>query len=103
MQTPTRDPLPPPVADRLYSCAWRQDGDLFTEDGKPRPAQEPTTSSSSWRGPNGLYCVGFSGRGLLGAGADALRAAADIAGRWQAAAAAGGGASSKISISSASV
>jgi hypothetical protein len=32
--------------------------------------------------------VGFSGRGLLGAGADALSAAADIAGRWQAVAAA---------------
>jgi len=85
-----------------YVCVAQQDGDLFTEDGKPRAAhhQEP---SSNWRGPNGLYCVGFSGRGLLGAGADALRAAADIAGRWQAAAAAGGGASSKISISSASV
>jgi indole-3-pyruvate monooxygenase len=27
--------------------------------------------------------VGFSGRGLLGAGADALRVAADIAERWQ--------------------
>ena len=79
-----------------YVCVAQQDGDLFTEDGKPRPPQEPTTSSSSWRGPNGLYCVGFSGRGLLGAGADALRAAADIAGRWQAA----GGASSKTSSSS---
>jgi hypothetical protein len=75
------------------TCAWRQDGDLFTEDGKPRAAQEP---SSNWRGPDGLYCVGFSGRGLLGAGADALRAAADIAGRWQAAAATG----AKISSSS---
>ncbi|KAG2554582.1 indole-3-pyruvate monooxygenase YUCCA8-like [Panicum virgatum] len=75
--------------------SWLKDGDLFTEDGKPRAAhrQEP---SSNWRGPNGLYCVGFSGRGLLGAGADALRAAADIAGRWQAA----GGASSKTSSSS---
>ncbi|RLN16691.1 hypothetical protein C2845_PM02G36720 [Panicum miliaceum] len=73
--------------------SWLKDGDLFTEDGKPRAAQEP---SSSWRGPDGLYCVGFSGRGLLGAGADALRAAADIAGRWQAAAAAG----AKISSSS---
>ncbi|KAF8667840.1 hypothetical protein HU200_052588 [Digitaria exilis] len=62
--------------------SWLKEGDLFTEDGKPKAAQEPT----SWRGPNGLYCVGFSGRGLLGAGADALRAAADIAGRWQQAA-----------------
>lgn len=58
--------------------SWLQDGEFFTEDGKPR-ARCP----SNWRGPDGLYCVGFSGRGLLGAGADALRAAADIAGRWQ--------------------
>ncbi|KAG8073570.1 hypothetical protein GUJ93_ZPchr0006g43258 [Zizania palustris] len=60
--------------------SWLQDGELFTEDGKPR-ARCP--SNSSWRGPNGLYHVGFSGRGLLGAGADALMTAADIAGRWQ--------------------
>uniref|UniRef100_A0A0E0K936 Flavin-containing monooxygenase n=1 Tax=Oryza punctata TaxID=4537 RepID=A0A0E0K936_ORYPU len=61
--------------------SWLQeDGELFTEDGKPR-----SSSEWRWKGPksNGLYCVGFSGRGLLGAGADALRAAADIAGRWQ--------------------
>jgi indole-3-pyruvate monooxygenase len=64
-----------------------QDGELFTEDGKPK-AQHP----SNWRGPNGLYCVGFSGRGLLGAGADALRAAADIAGKWQEVVAAAAGA-----------
>ncbi|KAK3148305.1 hypothetical protein QOZ80_3BG0293360 [Eleusine coracana subsp. coracana] len=67
--------------------SWLKDGDLFTEDGKPK-AQHP----SNWRGPNGLYCVGFSGRGLLGAGADALRAAADIAGRWQEMVAAAAGA-----------
>ncbi|TVU48305.1 hypothetical protein EJB05_07938, partial [Eragrostis curvula] len=65
--------------------SWLKDGELFTEEGKPK-AQHP----SNWRGPNGLYCVGFSGRGLLGAGADALRAAADIAGRWQEVAAATG-------------
>ncbi|KAK3150557.1 hypothetical protein QOZ80_3AG0234770 [Eleusine coracana subsp. coracana] len=67
--------------------SWLKDGDLFTEDGKPK-AQHP----SNWRGPNGLYCVGFSGRGLLGVGADALRAAADIAGRWQEMVAAAAGA-----------
>ncbi|KAE8807603.1 Flavin-containing monooxygenase YUCCA3 [Hordeum vulgare] len=58
--------------------SWLQDDGFFTEDGKPK-ARCP----SNWRGPNGLYCVGFSGRGLLGAGADAVRAAADIAGSWQ--------------------
>uniref|UniRef100_A0ACD5TUY1 Uncharacterized protein n=1 Tax=Avena sativa TaxID=4498 RepID=A0ACD5TUY1_AVESA len=58
--------------------SWLQDGGFFTEDGKPR-----SRWPGNWRGPNGLYCVGFSGRGLLGAGADALRAATDIAARWQ--------------------
>ncbi|KAJ1254640.1 hypothetical protein BS78_01G472600 [Paspalum vaginatum] len=63
--------------------SWLKDGELFTEDGKAK-AQQQQQPSNQWRGPNnGLYCVGFSGRGLLGAGADALRAAADIAGRWQ--------------------
>jgi hypothetical protein len=59
----------------------QDDGELFTEDGKAKAEQ---ASGDWWRGPNGLYRVGFSGRGLLGSGADALRAAADIAGRWQA-------------------
>ncbi|XP_040377569.1 indole-3-pyruvate monooxygenase YUCCA8 isoform X2 [Oryza brachyantha] len=68
--------------------SWlKEDGELFTEDGKARRARCPSSSGSddwsSWRGPRGLYRVGFSGRGLLGAGADALGAAADIAGRWQ--------------------
>ncbi|KAF8667831.1 hypothetical protein HU200_052590 [Digitaria exilis] len=60
----------------------KHQGDLFTEDGKPKAAQEPT----SWRVPTGCTAWDSSGRGLLGAGADALRAAADIAGRWQQAA-----------------
>uniref|UniRef100_A0A0D9VPV3 Flavin-containing monooxygenase n=1 Tax=Leersia perrieri TaxID=77586 RepID=A0A0D9VPV3_9ORYZ len=69
--------------------SWLQEeGELFTEDGKARRARCPSSDEWRWRGPNGVYCVGFSGRGLLGAGADALRAAADIAGSWQAAAAA---------------
>ncbi|CAN6321365.1 unnamed protein product [Urochloa humidicola] len=68
--------------------SWLKDGEMFTEDGKTKAQQ----ATSSWRGPNGLYYVGFSGRGLLGAGADALNAAADIAGRWQAVAAAAAGA-----------
>ncbi|KAG0552690.1 hypothetical protein BDA96_01G529200 [Sorghum bicolor] len=70
----------------------KDDGDLFTEDGKAKQAGGQPSGGDWWRGPNGLYRVGFSGRGLLGAGADALRAAADIAGRWQAEVAAAGGA-----------
>ncbi|WVZ55571.1 hypothetical protein U9M48_006212 [Paspalum notatum var. saurae] len=63
----------------------QDDGELFTEDGNKAKAQQQQqqTSNGHWLGPKGLYCVGFSGRGLLGAGADALSAAADIAGRWQ--------------------
>jgi len=70
----------------------QDDGDLFTEDGTAKQAAGQPSGGDWWRGPNGLYRVGFSGRGLLGAGADALRAAADIAGRWQAEVAAAGGA-----------
>lgn len=77
----------------------QDDGELFTEDGKAKAEQ----ASDWWRGPNGLYRVGFSGRGLLGAGADALSAAADIAGRWQAEVAAAAAAAGDNKISSSSV
>ncbi|CAD6202166.1 unnamed protein product [Miscanthus lutarioriparius] len=75
----------------------KDDGELFTEDGKAKAEQ---ASGDWWRGPNGLYRVGFSGRGLLGSGADALRAAADIAGRWQAEVTAAPAGGAKISSSS---
>lgn len=74
----------------VFGRRWPQDDDveLFTEDGNKAAktqAHQQQPTSDWWSGPNnGLYRVGFSGRGLLGAGADALRAAADIAGRWQA-------------------
>lgn len=76
----------------------QDDGELFTEDGKAK-AEQPS-DDDRWRGPNGLYRVGFSGQGLLGAGADALRAAADIAGRWQAEVAAAAAAGAKVSSAS---
>jgi hypothetical protein len=78
----------------------QDDGELFTEDGKAKAEQ---ASGDWWRGPNGLYRVGFSGRGLLGSGADALRAAADIARRWQAEEAAAAAAAGGAKISSSSV
>ncbi|KAF3436383.1 hypothetical protein FNV43_RR23475 [Rhamnella rubrinervis] len=43
---------------------WLQGGDeLLNEDG--------ISTSSGWKGKNGLYCVGLSRRGLYGASADA--------------------------------
>uniref|UniRef100_A0A6V7QS23 Flavin-containing monooxygenase n=1 Tax=Ananas comosus var. bracteatus TaxID=296719 RepID=A0A6V7QS23_ANACO len=47
---------------------WLQDCDFFTEDGKPK-----SPFPNGWKGENGLYCVGFTGRGLHGAGQDAVK------------------------------
>ena len=33
----------------------------------------------SWKGENGLYAVGFTGRGLFGISSDAIKVAKDIA------------------------
>jgi indole-3-pyruvate monooxygenase len=38
---------------------------------------------NGWRGKNGLYTVGFSQRGLLGASSDALNIARDIYCQWK--------------------
>ncbi|KAK8936884.1 putative indole-3-pyruvate monooxygenase YUCCA4 [Platanthera zijinensis] len=54
------------------------DCDFFSEDGKPK-----IPFPDGWKGENGLYCVGFTGRGLLGASADAEKVALHIAGRWK--------------------
>lgn len=55
-----------------------QDCNFFTEDGKPKKP-----FPDSWNGENGLYSVGFTARGLLGAGADAVKTASDIAAKWK--------------------
>ncbi|MQL80065.1 hypothetical protein Taro_012529 [Colocasia esculenta] len=62
----------------IFATGYRSnDCDLFSEDGKPRvPFPE------GWKGKKGLYFVGFTGRGLLGAGADAVNVARDIAREW---------------------
>uniref|UniRef100_A0A2P2QZP3 Uncharacterized protein n=1 Tax=Rhizophora mucronata TaxID=61149 RepID=A0A2P2QZP3_RHIMU len=53
---------------------------MFSEkDGFPR---EPFPNG--WKGENGLYAVGFTKRGLLGASIDARRIAEDIELRWKA-------------------
>lgn len=59
--------------------SWLKDGgDVFTREGMPK-----TPFPNGWRGKNGLYTVGFSQRGLLGASSDALNIARDIHCQWK--------------------
>ncbi|KAE8671396.1 putative indole-3-pyruvate monooxygenase YUCCA4 [Hibiscus syriacus] len=59
---------------------WLKGTDLFSEkDGMPR---EPFPKG--WKGEDGLYAVGFTRRGLLGASYVAQRAAEDIELEWRA-------------------
>ncbi|XP_031385123.1 indole-3-pyruvate monooxygenase YUCCA2-like [Punica granatum] len=59
--------------------SWLKDTDMFCEDGFPRkPFPE------GWKGKSGLYAVGFTRRGLLGASIDARRVAEDIGKQWKA-------------------
>ncbi|KAF6176338.1 hypothetical protein GIB67_011127 [Kingdonia uniflora] len=58
--------------------SWLKDRDLFSEkDGMPRKP-----FPNNWKGESGLYSVGFSKRGLLGASMDAQRISQDIAHCW---------------------
>ena len=57
-----------------------QGSDMFSEkDGLPRKP-----FPNGWKGENGLYAVGFTKRGLLGASIDAKRIAEDIEHSWKA-------------------
>ncbi|XP_066314643.1 indole-3-pyruvate monooxygenase YUCCA1-like [Miscanthus floridulus] len=59
--------------------SWLKDGgDVFTREGMPK-----IPFPDGWKGKNGLYTVGFSQRGLLGASADALNIARDIHSQWK--------------------
>lgn len=61
--------------------SWLKESDMFNEkDGLPRKA-----FPNGWKGENGLYSVGFTKRGLLGASIDAKRIAEDIEHCWKAA------------------
>ena len=51
---------------------------MFTREGMPK-----IPFPDGWKGKNGLYTVGFSQRGLLGASADALNIARDIHSQWK--------------------
>ncbi|XP_073100816.1 indole-3-pyruvate monooxygenase YUCCA8 isoform X2 [Elaeis guineensis] len=63
---------------RSNVTTWLQDSDFISEGGKPK-----TPFPHGWKGKNGLYCVGFTGRGLPGASADAIKIALDIAESWK--------------------
>ncbi|URD97318.1 Flavin-binding monooxygenase-like [Musa troglodytarum] len=57
---------------------WQGDCGLFTKEGM---AKDPFPGG--WKGEKGLYCVGFTRRGLLGASHDALNIARDVLLRWK--------------------
>ncbi|KAK1372497.1 Flavin-containing monooxygenase [Heracleum sosnowskyi] len=60
--------------------SWLKEKEMFSEkDGFP---QQPFPNG--WKGEDGLYAVGFTKRGLLGASMDARRIAEDIEGCWKA-------------------
>ncbi|KAL5729260.1 indole-3-pyruvate monooxygenase [Ranunculus cassubicifolius] len=60
--------------------SWLKDSELFSEkDGLPRRA-----FPHGWKGECGLYAVGFTKRGLLGASMDARRISEDIERSWKA-------------------
>ncbi|KVH99876.1 FAD-dependent pyridine nucleotide-disulfide oxidoreductase [Cynara cardunculus var. scolymus] len=59
---------------------WLKEKEMFSDkDGFPR-----RPFPNGWKGANGLYAVGFTKRGLLGASADAKRIAEDIGKCWKA-------------------
>ncbi|WOK98632.1 putative indole-3-pyruvate monooxygenase YUCCA4 [Canna indica] len=51
---------------------------LFTQDGMAKES-----FPEGWKGENGLYCIGFTRRGLLGASHDAVNIARDILLQWK--------------------
>ncbi|XAR69314.1 Indole-3-pyruvate monooxygenase [Bertholletia excelsa] len=59
--------------------SWLKERDMFSEeDGLPR-----RPFPNGWKGDFGLYAVGFTKRGLLGASMDAWRIAEDIERCWR--------------------
>ncbi|KAK9148851.1 hypothetical protein Scep_007608 [Stephania cephalantha] len=59
--------------------SWLKDREMFSEnDGLPRKP-----FPNGWKGEWGLYSVGFTKRGLLGASLDAKRISQDIEQKWK--------------------
>ncbi|RZR93759.1 hypothetical protein BHM03_00022332, partial [Ensete ventricosum] len=66
--------------DDMVVSVWQEEEELFSEnDGLPR-----RPFPDGWKGERGLYAVGFTKRGLLGASLDARRIAQDIEQCWKA-------------------
>nr|XP_017244009.1 PREDICTED: probable indole-3-pyruvate monooxygenase YUCCA5 [Daucus carota subsp. sativus] len=63
---------------RSNVLSWLQETEFFSKSGYPK-----TPFPNGWKGKNGLYTVGFTQRGLLGASADAMKVAQDIAELWK--------------------
>ena len=64
-----------------YFFIWQcmQDGkELFNGNGMPK-----LRFPNHWKGENGIYCAGFSQKGLMGISVDAQRIAADIGLAWK--------------------
>ncbi|KAI5669347.1 hypothetical protein M9H77_19200 [Catharanthus roseus] len=60
--------------------AWLKEKEMFSEkDGLPK-----RSFPNGWKGESGLYAVGFTKRGLLGASMDAKRIGEDIERCWKA-------------------
>ncbi|KAG0460352.1 hypothetical protein HPP92_020649 [Vanilla planifolia] len=58
--------------------SWLQESDFFSGEGLPK---QPFPDG--WKGKSGLYAVGFTRRGILGASSDATRVAAEIGKAWK--------------------
>ncbi|KAF5186359.1 Flavin-containing monooxygenase [Thalictrum thalictroides] len=56
---------------------WLKTCDFFTAEGMPK-----TPYPNSWKGDKGLYCVGFTRRGISGTASDAGKIAKDISDQW---------------------
>lgn len=61
---------------KMFLDSFQEEG-FFDKDGIPR-----MPFPNGWKGKNGLYAVGFTKRGLLGASISAQRVAEDIACQW---------------------
>ncbi|KAL5729449.1 indole-3-pyruvate monooxygenase [Ranunculus cassubicifolius] len=57
--------------------SWLKSREFFTEEGMPK-----TPFPNGCKGEKGLYCVGFTRRGLLGTASDAGKIATDIYSQW---------------------
>lgn len=59
--------------------SWLKGSEMFSdEDGLPKKP-----FPNGWKGEPGLYAVGFTKRGILGASMDAMKIAEDVEGSWR--------------------